>query len=119
MSLISPTTVFVAGSISITLSPAALVCTMRTVDAESGAPAARSASDRTYPLVCIAGYFKLRSHVGDPLFLPARPGAAPAGQPRLRGVQDHGAAAPARKAARARALLRLSLDRHRLPSAGA
>src|SRR3989442_3382999 len=33
MSLISPTTLFVAGSISITLSPAELVWTIRTVDA--------------------------------------------------------------------------------------
>src|SRR5689334_22390167 len=99
MSLISPTTLLVAGSISITLSPAALVCTMRTEDASRASPEVASANVRKKDLVCIAGYFKLRSHVGDPLFLAERPGARAGGcggpdtvvVPRFRGLQGEGA----------------------------
>src|SRR5262245_20556514 len=115
MSLISPTTLLVAGSISITLSPAALVWTIRTVAACRDTAAAASASARMKGLVFIAGYFKLRSHAVDPLF--HRPAA---GQPRtgFRGVQGQSRAAAAREAPRPRPLRRLSLDRHGVPAAG-
>src|SRR5215813_5299513 len=83
---ISPTTLFVAGSISITLSPAALVCTMRTDAAWTAAEAATRARARE-SLVFIATHFKLPRHVADPLFEPSPPGWFDA---RLRRLQGEG-----------------------------
>src|SRR5262249_33210681 len=75
-----------------------------------------SAAARARGLVCIAGYFKLRSHVAHPLFLLRRSGRIRA---RLRRVQDESRAAPAREASGPRALLRLPLDGHCVPPPGA
>src|SRR5947208_14214332 len=99
MSLISPTTVLVAGSISITLSRAALFWTIRTVAARRVRPVARTTASSTRGLVGIAGYFKLRSHAADPLFRPR-----PAGwlRARLRRLQEPDRAAAPREAARPR-----------------
>src|SRR5262245_51733927 len=121
MSLISPTTLLVAGSISITLSPAALVWTMRTVAASSVATLTTAPStiaavrgrkapgvkDARKDLVGIRGYFKLRSHVGDVFFAAPGHRARGVGRSRLRGLQDEDPAAAARETAGARALLRL------------
>src|SRR5262252_4151352 len=112
---ISPTTLCVVGSISITLSPAALVCTMRTVAAWTAAEATRRARTRE-SLVFIATHFKLPGHVADPLFEPFRAGGDLA---RLRRVQGQSAAAPRRETAGARPLHHLSFDRHRLSAAAA
>src|SRR5262249_33343346 len=113
---ISPTTLLVAGSISITLSPAALVWMIRTVAAWSVATVITEAST-TESLVRMEEHSKLSRHVADALF-PDRPAdgrARAAVDAGLRDVQDDGAAAPAREAARPRALLRVPFDRHRLP----
>src|SRR5262249_9388933 len=110
---ISPTTLFVAGSISMTLSPAALVCTMRTVAASSAADARSRARPRE-SLVFIATHFKLPGHGADPLFHPAGAGGLVA---RLRGVQGHGPAAAGQKPAGARSLHHLPFDRDPVPAA--
>src|SRR5689334_9639805 len=117
---ISPTTLLVAGSMSITLSPAALVCTMRTAAACSVAAAARHPST-TESLVRMEEHFRLSGHVADPVF-PARaadrrPDAAV--DARLRRVQGQSAAAPPRETARPRAVLRVPLHRHGVPAAAA
>src|SRR5947208_1106241 len=115
---ISPTTVLVEGSISITLSPAALVWMIRTVAAWSVATAIAEART-TESLVRMEEHSKLSGHVADALF-PARPAdrRPVAGvDARLRDVQGEGPAAPAREAARPRALLRVPLHRHRVPVA--
>src|SRR5256885_1621003 len=112
---ISPTTLFVAGSISITLSPAALVCTIRTEAAWTAADAARRASARE-SLVFIATHFKLPSHVADPLFDSFRASGLGA---RLHRVQGQDSAAARGKAAWARTLHHLPFDRDRLPPAAA
>src|SRR6266511_1912839 len=114
-----PTTLFVAGSISITLSPAALVCTIRTVAALRVA-ATRQTARATKRLVFIGTHFKLCSHVVDPLFHGVDPGG-PSGSgagtaaARLRGLQGEGRAALSREAPRPRAMRGVPLDRHRLP----
>src|SRR5205809_6954942 len=112
---ISPTTSFVVGSISMTLSPAALVCTIRTEAAWTAADAARRAAARE-SLVFIATHFKLPGHVADPLFESLRAGGVGA---RLRRVQGQGPAAPRRKTARPCALYYLPFDRNGLPAAAA
>src|SRR5262245_9750653 len=113
MSLISPTTLFVAGSISITLSPAALVWTMRTVAACKVRPAAATRAASTEHLVFIAQHSKLPGLVGDPLFAFRAPGrGAAALDARLHGVQNESAAAPRGEAAWTRALRHVSLDRN-------
>src|SRR3954470_874254 len=105
---ISPTTLLVAGSISITLSPAALVCTMRTVAAFSvREPAARATRTARESLVFIATHFKLPGHVADAFFDAARAGGILA---RLRYVQGKGPAAPRGKTAWTCALHHLPLD---------
>src|SRR5580765_1819307 len=131
MPSICPTTVFVTGSISITLSPAALVWTMRTLAACRDAAAAASnptRTERTKRLVFIAGYFKLRSHARDPLFAGGPVGSRvghPAGvgagrlRAELRRVQGEGRAAAAREAPRPRALRCLPLDGDGVPPAAA
>src|SRR5262249_45587201 len=114
---ISPTTLFVAGSISITLSPAALVCTMRTDAAWTAAEAAaRTRARARESLVFIATHFKLPRHVADPLFEPRAPGRFGA---RLRRLQGEGPAAARRETAGARPLHHLPLDRDGLPPAAA
>src|SRR5204863_6390687 len=113
---ISPTTLFVAGSISITLSPAALVWTMRTVAAWATVRVAARMARARENLVFIATHFKLRGHVADPFFessVPGDPGA------RLRHVQRKGRAAPGREAPRPRPLHHVPFDWHRLPAAAA
>src|SRR5262245_33484781 len=116
---ISPTTLLVTGSINITLSPAALVWTIRTEAARRVAAAATRAST-TESLVRMEEHSKLSGHVADALF-PARPpgGGPSAVDARLRNIQGEGAAAAAREAARPRALFGLPLEGHRVPSAGA
>src|SRR5947207_15523223 len=113
MPLISPTTLLVAGSISITLSPAALVCTIRTV----AAPRARGpASDKARireSLVFIATHFKLPGHVVDLLFRAAVPAGAGA---RLRCLQGDRAAAADREASGACPLHYLPFDRDGVPA---
>src|SRR2546425_2198300 len=145
MSLISPTTLFVAGSISITLSPAELVWTIRTVDACSVRVVRMARASTAESLVVIiyslagpprsripptrragrlrGGYsrrrpthFKLHGHVADPLF-NADPSTVL--DPRFRLLQDEGAAAAPREAAGARPLLDVPLAKHGLPAAGA
>src|SRR5580765_5310300 len=116
MSLISPTTLLVAGSINITLSPAALVWTIRTVAASTSAVAASRAPSRTKGLVFIAGYFKLRSHAVDRLFRCPAAGVSRAG---LRGLQGQGRAAAARKTSGSRTVCRLPFHRHGLSSPAA
>src|SRR5262249_570253 len=96
--------------------PAAFVWMMRTVDASSARPAATTMSVRMKGLVRIGGYFKLRSHVGVPLFLPAPARVAPA---RFPGLQGESAAAAPREAAPPRAPLRMPFHRHGIPPAGA
>src|SRR5256885_9819401 len=85
MPLISPTTLFVAGSINMTLSPAAFVWTMRTVAASSVSVAAAMASRAESSLVFMERHFKLRSHVVDPLFRIIRC-LGPGARARLAGV---------------------------------
>src|SRR5579872_4232071 len=116
MSLISPTTLFVAGSISITLSPAELVWMMRTVAAPSVRPAQAARARARESLVFIATHSKLPRHVADSF--SERPRAAGV-RARLRRLQGEGAAAVHRKAARTRALHRVSCERHFLPAAAA
>src|ERR1700704_6164968 len=109
MPAISPTTLFVTGSISITLSPAALVWTIRTVAACSERVASGRRRARTKDLVFIATHFKLPSHVVDPLFHgmgPGRPGGSGILGARLRRVQGQDRAASAREAPRSRPLRR-------------
>src|ERR1700722_9211852 len=116
MSLISPTTLFVAGSISITLSSAEMVWMMRTVAAPSVRPAQAAIARVRESLVFIATHFKLAGHVADSF--SERPRAAGV-RPRLRRVQGEGAAAVHRKAARTRRRHRVSCQRHALPPAAA
>src|SRR5262245_53037296 len=111
---ISPTTLFVAGSMSITLSPAALVCTMRTVAAWTAVRPAAARARARGSLVFIATHFKLRGHVADPFFDAPVPGRAGA---RLRHVQGEGRAAAGREAPRSRPLHHVPLDGHRVPAA--
>src|SRR5580765_6090814 len=125
MPAISPTTLLVSGSISMTLSPAALVWTIRTVAAcservTSGSAPARTTA-ATKDLVFIATHFKLPSHVVDPLFRGLGPGTGRPGivDARLHRVQGENRAPPAREASRPRALCRLSFHRHELPAAAA
>src|SRR5262245_57818855 len=99
MSLISPTTLFEAGSISITLSPAELVWTIRTVEASTLSVARRAIPSAIESLVCIATHFKLPGHVAHPLF---HVDPATLVHPRLRLLQDEGPAAVPRKTARTR-----------------
>src|SRR5438093_7295409 len=113
---ISPTTLFVAGSISITLSPAALVWTMRTVAAWTTVRVPARMARARESLVFIATHFKLRSHAADPFFDAPVPGDAGA---RLRPVQRKGRAAPGREAAGPCPLHHVPFDRHRLPAAAA
>src|SRR4029453_5014281 len=117
---IAPTALLVAGSMSMTLSPAALVWTMRTVAAPRVAVARKHAS-KTESLVCMEDHSKLSRHVADPLFPPRRPdGRAAAGvDARLRDFQDQGPAAPPREASRACALHHLSRAQYRVPAAAA
>src|SRR5213593_728748 len=124
MPAISPTTLLVSGSMSITLSPAALVCTILTVAAWSESVASGKAPTRTRAtkdLVFIATHFKLPSHVVDPLFHGMGPGARGPRvlDARLRRLQSENRAASAREAPRSRALLRLPFHRHELPPAAA
>src|SRR5262245_16640547 len=105
---------------SMTLSPAALVCTMRTVAARTVATARRHIR-ATESLVRMEEHSKLSRHVADPLFPPRpadrRPGArVHAG---FRDVQDQGSAAAPREAAGSCALLRLPFDRDGVSSAAA
>src|SRR5438552_220862 len=101
MPSICPTTLLVAGSISITLSPAALVWTMRTVAASivgSIVTRARQMAGATKRLVFIGTHFKLRSHVDDPLFHGVDSGGPSGSGPhattaRLPGLQGEGRAA--------------------------
>src|SRR2546430_566200 len=107
MPSVVPTTLFVPGSISITLSPAALVWTMRTVAAWI-VTAERQTARPTKRLVFIGTHFKLRSHVVDPLFRSVDPGGssgsgAHASAARLRRLQGEGRAALSREAPRPRA----------------
>src|SRR3954465_10535946 len=113
MPLISPTTVFVAGSISITLSPAALVWTMRTVAAPTARLVISAKARIRESLVFIATHSKLPGHVVDLLFCPPGPAGLRA---ELRRLQGDRAAAPDGEAAGARPLHHLPLDRHRIPS---
>src|ERR1043165_7953596 len=101
MPLISPTTLFVAGSISMTLSPAALVWTMRTVAAPRVRVAASENARIRESLVFIATHFNLPGHVVDLLF---RSGVPAGPRPGLRRLQSQGAAAADREAAGARPL---------------
>src|SRR4026209_1258191 len=94
MSLISPTTLFVTGSISITLSPAALVWTIRTVAACSGRVVRVPSRSARESLVFIATHFKLPSHVADLILELEGPGGRL--EPRLRLLQDE-SRAPARR----------------------
>src|SRR4051794_30869013 len=112
---ISPTTLLVAGSISMTLSPAALVCTIRTVAASKVRLPASTARARE-SLVFMATHFKLPRHVGDCFFGAARPVGILA---RFRGLQGESAAAACRKAAGPCPLHHLPFHRHRLPAAAA
>src|SRR5439155_15194065 len=113
MPSMAPTTLFVAGSISITLSPAALVCTMRTVLAST--VAAKHKPARTESLVCMEEHFNpgphvmealpsnlprgmttgttLPGHMADPVFRPrlAEPTPSAILHARLRNVQDQSA----------------------------
>src|SRR6266481_10197813 len=111
---ISPTTLFVTGSISITLSPAALVWTIRTVAAwRVRVPSARAISRES--LVFIATHFKLPGHVDVPFFdLPAPGGLVSV---ELRPLQGEGPAAPRREAARPCPLHHVPFDRHGVPAA--
>src|SRR5262245_57526982 len=113
---ISPTTLFVAGSISITLSPAALVWTMRTVAAWTTVSAPARMAGTRESLVFIATHFKLRGHVADSFFEPPVPGGA---RTRLRHIQRKGRAAPGREAPGPRPLHHVPLDRHRVPAPAA
>src|SRR4029078_5712119 len=112
MPVISPTTLLVSGSISMTLSPAALVWTIRTVAACSERVASGRAPARTRAatkdLVFIATHFKLPSHVVDPLFHGLGPGARRPGilDARLHPLQGEKLAAPPRGAPRAPPLRR-------------
>src|SRR5262245_28453852 len=93
MSLISPTTLFVAGSMSMTLSPAALVWTILTLEAcrTSVVRDVKIANATAIEsLVFIATHFKLPGHVADPLF---HVDPANLVHPRLRVFQDEGPAA--------------------------
>src|SRR6185436_10742545 len=123
MSLISPTTLFVTGSISMTLSPAALVWMIRTVAACRVRPAHRRTAISREHLVFIAQHSKLRSHGADLLFAAVwRHGAgrgAAALHARLRVLQNQSAAAPRRKAAGARAVRDVPLPKHGVPAAAA
>src|SRR4051812_31620408 len=110
--LISPTTLLVAGSISMTLSPAALVWTMRTVAAAAPRLAATANPRIRESLVFIATHSKLPGHVVDLLFCPPGPGGPGA---RFRRVQGQRPAAADRKAPRPRPVHHLSLDGDRLP----
>src|SRR6478672_7764749 len=112
---ISPTTLLLTGSISITLSPAALVCTMRTVAAWRVSEPAATARARE-SLVFIATHFKLPGHVADSFFGTPAAGGVDA---RFRGVQRQGPAAAGRKAAGTRPVHHLPFDRHRVPAAAA
>src|SRR5438034_750888 len=117
MSLISPTTLFVTGSMSMTLSPAALVWTMRTVAAWSDRPPPTIRASSTEHLVFIAQHSKLRSHVGDLVFAaagsgPSANGGAAALDARLRVLQEQSAAAPRRKTAGPCPLHHVPLDGH-------
>src|SRR5215471_10746626 len=116
ISLISPTTLSVAGSISMTLSPAELVWTIRTVAAWRVSVARSASPIAIESLVCIATHFKLPGHVADPLF---HVDPANLVHPRLRLLQDESPAAVPRKAARTRPLLDLPRPEHRLPPGGA
>src|ERR1051325_1107491 len=117
MPAISPTTLLVTGSISITLSPAALVCTMRTLAARTVATA-RTHISTTAHLVTTGT--TLSRHVADSLFpLHADQLAAAGVDARLRDVQNQGPAAAPRETSRPCALLRLPLDRHGVPPAAA
>src|SRR5258708_4731354 len=126
MPSMAPTTLLVTGSISMTLSPAALVWTIRTVAASS---ASGRAIARATPniLVFIARHFKLAGHVVDGHFLGARPVAfasrfgvpGPCIDARLRVLQGDGAAALHREAAGSRALPDVPFHRHRVPPPGA
>src|SRR5580765_7971157 len=116
MPSIAPTTLFVAGSISITLSPAAFVWTIRTVTAPSAAGTA-SASAVANILAFITRHSKLCGHVADIDSLAAGAGAPEAVHARFRRLQDEDPAALHRKAAGARALLDVPLDGHRVPAA--
>src|SRR5262249_169438 len=110
---ISPTTLLVAGSISMTLSPAALVCTIRTVEAWRAAASAIHPRT-TESLVRMEEHSKLSRHVADPLF-PARAAdgrRAGAVDTRLRDIQVEGPAAAARETPRACALLCMPLHRY-------
>src|SRR5262245_29978583 len=112
ISLISPTTLFVSGSISITLSPAALVWTILTVEACRTRVVKIASAKAIESLVFIATHFKLPGHVAHPLF---HVDPADLVHPRLRVFQDQGPAAAARKAARTRPVLDLPRTKHRLP----
>src|SRR5580765_8486222 len=103
---------------SMTLSPAALVWTMRTVAACTVVVARRHAST-TESLVCMEDHSKLSRHVADTIFPPRRSvGRSAAGvDARLRDLQDEGAAAVPREAAGSRALQRLSRVQYRVPAA--
>src|SRR5262245_40631660 len=101
---------------SMTLSPAALVWTMRTVAAERGRVARAASARATESLVFIATHFKLPGHVADPLFKRAVPTAL---QPGLSILQDEGAAAAGREAAGARPLHHVPLAEHGVPRGAA
>src|SRR5438552_64212 len=123
MPAISPTTWLVSGSMSMTLSPAAFVWTIRTVAACSDRASGRTrVRATTKDLVFIATHFKLRSHVADPLFHdvgPDRAGGSGRLGAQLRRVQGEDRAASARETARSRTLRRVPFDRHELPPAAA
>src|SRR5581483_2604529 len=112
MSLISPTTLLVTGSINITLSPAAFVWMMRTVPAPCRKPRLHTAITAPNNLVFMTGHSKLSQHVVHPVF-------APAGGPRLSDLQSEGRAVAAREASRSRALYHLPFDGDGVPAAAA
>src|SRR5476651_245193 len=115
MPAISPTTLLLTGSISITLSPAALVWTIRTVAARAVRTASGSISSSTESLVFIREHSKLPGHVADPLFRSLDPGSSGPGPhgvaAQFRPLQDHGGAPLSREAPWSRPLRRVSLDR--------
>src|SRR6266850_1505102 len=115
---ISPTTVFVTGSISITLSPAALVWTIRTVAAwRVRVPSARAGASSRESLVFIATHFKLPGHVAVSFFELPAPGRRL--DPRLRRLQGKGPAAPRREAPGPCPLYHVPFDQHGVPAAAA
>src|SRR5215471_17018371 len=114
MPLISPTTLFVAGSISMTLSPAALVWMIRTVAAPTARVVTSGNARIRESLVFIATHSKLCGHVVDLLFCRL-PGADLAGA-RFYRFQGVGPAAPHREAAGTCPVHHLPLDRHRVPA---